>query len=1187
MLIKGIDFPEELLRAQMAGELVIFAGAGVSNPAPSSLPLFGELATRIGASTGIDREASEPEDRYLGRLKKNGVHVHESAARILVNEQTKPHVLHNLLMQIFPSGDKARVVTTNFDTHFSTTIRECFGENGEIYYAPAVPLGDDFSGLVYLHGCAGKDPRRCILTDEGFGRAYLTQAWASRFLASMFSKYTVLFVGYSHNDTVMNYLARGLPPVGQKRRFAFTTDDKESLAKWEFLGIQPLTYKKHLGENQHEAITESMAEWVAELRRGLLEKAQRIRAIAEAQPPLEGEDSDYIKFSLSELETARVFLKHARLPEWISWLERHKILQPLFDPRTELNEFQRALGFWLIDEFMVAHTQDLMAAIQRNNNRLHPWLCWCIWRRLSIRDRDTSVDTVFSRWVALLTSQPHDVLSNGDWASLLSHCRFADDRIASVILFDLITKPRVVLKERWGLLDELEEQKQKVDCDITLLRDQEHWVSEAWERLLKPNLAAYACDLEPVVTANLAAAHGLMEIFGRARRDYDSFYFHRQSIEAHPQDHFPKVIDVLIDAARDIAGFMLRERPQQGSQLIEKWFGSGAPILRRLAVHGFSKRTDVTADDKLQWLLDNDLLYKFKTDVFLFLRLTYAGASDRVKRDLLDRAMQGPVGELLDGLEDRTRQYETFNLIVWLKRSAPTCVLTDQKLQTLKAENPDYAEREEPELDFTSGAVETIDPTEGFNIDDVASQTPQAFLDTLLAWTPRHPMDRSRADHCSVVAAVVAKKPEWGIHWIQTLVTRGLVDADLWECVCQGWRNATLYPEQWQSVLSLVETVQAPAGFFTAFAEVLEHGSRREQNSLPAEKMEDAQRVAERIWKIALSSDPPDEEDHEDWLAVAINRPGGKLAEFWLQRVSAARKLAGDSWRGLPAGIANGISGMLMGTQGAAAHARVVIASQFHYFFSLDPSFAQARLLPLFNWQNDARRAMQCWHGYLFWGRWLPGFTEQLLPYFNEAINRIAQMPEDVRERVATHIGGIALFRMENPISNGWLTTVLQKLQDQEREKLAWVIDRLLQDTETDAAEKIWERWFKQYWEARLLGTPKPLLPKEANELVFCSLCFGKYFPDAVRLAVSMSGLVRLEHADLIYRIDQKKLTQAFPQSTADLVLFFLRSKPQYFYYSEYVKNVWRELDSSGVNSQTLQDIRNAMFSLGYDPGQV
>lgn len=56
-----------------------------------------------------------------------------------------------------------------------------------------------------------------------------------------------------------------------------------------------MIYERSQEENGHNAITVSVGEWVSELNRGLLEKAQRIRSVVETQPPLEGEDADYRK----------------------------------------------------------------------------------------------------------------------------------------------------------------------------------------------------------------------------------------------------------------------------------------------------------------------------------------------------------------------------------------------------------------------------------------------------------------------------------------------------------------------------------------------------------------------------------------------------------------------------------------------------------------------------------------------------------------------------------------------------------------------------------------------------------------------------------------------------------------------------------------------------------------------------
>jgi hypothetical protein len=63
-----------------------------------------------------------------------------------------------------------------------------------------------------------------VLTDADFGRAYLTEGWARRFLLDMFRTHTILFVGYSHDDVVMHYLSRALPIADSADRFALVAD---------------------------------------------------------------------------------------------------------------------------------------------------------------------------------------------------------------------------------------------------------------------------------------------------------------------------------------------------------------------------------------------------------------------------------------------------------------------------------------------------------------------------------------------------------------------------------------------------------------------------------------------------------------------------------------------------------------------------------------------------------------------------------------------------------------------------------------------------------------------------------------------------------------------------------------------------------------------------------------------------
>ncbi len=125
---------------------------------------------------------------------------------------------------MFPA-ESIRLITTNFDTHFSSAAEELFGKV-RTCYAPALPTGRDFSGMCYLHGCVNRNPTDLVLTDRDFGRAYVVDGWATKFLQEIFRQFTVLFVGYSHTDPIVYHMARGLPP-GMSSRYCLIPEEKE------------------------------------------------------------------------------------------------------------------------------------------------------------------------------------------------------------------------------------------------------------------------------------------------------------------------------------------------------------------------------------------------------------------------------------------------------------------------------------------------------------------------------------------------------------------------------------------------------------------------------------------------------------------------------------------------------------------------------------------------------------------------------------------------------------------------------------------------------------------------------------------------------------------------------------------------------------------------------------------------
>jgi hypothetical protein len=335
-----VDLPSELVESRVERNLVVFAGAGVSVPQPSELPDFKKLAIELAQGTRMP-EKDEPLDRFLGSLDDQ-LRIHERARDRLLRPDSRPNPLHFSLLKLFGNGSAVRLVTTNFDNHFSTAAKEIWvSDCTEIFAAPALPAGGDFLGIVHLHGSVMKDPRHMVLTDADFGRAYLTEGWARRFLQEMFLKYVVLFVGYSHNDPVMHYLARGLPSSAEGKRFALTPEGNDKF--WKYLGIVPLPYPIRGDGDTHREAGYSLDRWATLTAERPLDKRERIRRIVAHSPPGVGEDHDYLVEALSDVSTARFFTESATV-EWFEWVQGRDRFIRLFSRRRRMERYGSAIS---------------------------------------------------------------------------------------------------------------------------------------------------------------------------------------------------------------------------------------------------------------------------------------------------------------------------------------------------------------------------------------------------------------------------------------------------------------------------------------------------------------------------------------------------------------------------------------------------------------------------------------------------------------------------------------------------------------------------------------------------------------------------------------------------------------------------------------------------------------------------
>ena len=307
MFIDEINFPNEVIETIRNNNLVVFAGAGASVDAPTSLPNFVDLTKKIAEGTGEILEDNDNCEVFLGYLKSKDIDVNRQAAELLSNKRLKYNQMHEAIINLFVDSSSIRIVTTNYDQMFEKVL-ESRNLHIPVYNAPALPLGNDVEGIVHVHGNIN-NPKYMVLTDEDFGKAYLTEGYAARFLIKLFQSYTILFIGYSYKDTILRYLTRAMNRTSEKTRFIIT--DEERL-DWETLGLTPI-YFPH---QNYSKMREGLIKLGQRAKRGLLDWSDMIKEF-QIEPPRDIALDTEIDYCLNSMERTRVLANNIHGREWL------------------------------------------------------------------------------------------------------------------------------------------------------------------------------------------------------------------------------------------------------------------------------------------------------------------------------------------------------------------------------------------------------------------------------------------------------------------------------------------------------------------------------------------------------------------------------------------------------------------------------------------------------------------------------------------------------------------------------------------------------------------------------------------------------------------------------------------------------------------------------------------------------
>ena len=342
----GPHLPVRLLQAHEDGHVVFFCGAGISSPV---FPDFACLVKRLYNDLKEELTSSQKKeikkeidvgrhDIAVGRLEAsyNGAHtvVRQTLASFLeVPTKSSQSTDHESLLELSKNRNDGctRLVTTNFDRLFEKTITKkrlrvkrfpgsviinfdwllkkpvtCEPLKVDCFDAPLLPVPNkQWDGLVYLHGLLPENPTQSkldhlVVSSGDFGRAYLTERWAARFVSELFRKYIVCFVGYSLNDPVLRYMTDAIAADRQRGEsvrdiFAFQdySKDKEEGQTGEWKG-KKVTLIPYLEDNQHAHLREILKDWCETYRDGVQGKCRIVAKCATAPPSGSTEEDGFV-----------------------------------------------------------------------------------------------------------------------------------------------------------------------------------------------------------------------------------------------------------------------------------------------------------------------------------------------------------------------------------------------------------------------------------------------------------------------------------------------------------------------------------------------------------------------------------------------------------------------------------------------------------------------------------------------------------------------------------------------------------------------------------------------------------------------------------------------------------------------------------------------------------------------------
>ena len=1133
----SLEIPRDVEMARVRNELVIFAGAGVSMGEPARLPGFVELAKQIAEPrVPWSKEWEERIDRYLGRASDAGVDVHALARDLLTNERSH-NSLHESLLGVFAEPQNVRLVTTNFDSHFSAAARTVFeGVTIPHYVGPALPPGRMFRGIAQLHGALSRSEDGLVLTDRDFAEAYMSEGWAARFLVPLLEGRTVLFVGYRLGDPLMQYLLRAVRPTAGW----FAVIPEADVARAEDLAVTPITYRN---DGDHTDLVEGMRRWRWYAAAPASDHAHELERLVSGGPPVSPVDSDYVRARIETDDGRQVFVSCAKGDAWFEWLVRERVLNVLLDERSS-REAASEWGKWALRNYCSGNNPPLLRFLRGRSLLLNPQFAseleYFLWACKEWPARD-----VVRQLIALVVSQPSMAVQArhvGPW--LFERLVEEGMDAEAIMILGHLTRLHLEPIERLEIAHEeevvdAEAELQALANRVGMRVDPAYLVrsvhkqgavlaSREWERLVE------------LVERRVSEAYALVEVARGSGNGFDWLSFGRAAVAPSNQDSHPRAEDVLVELGRTtldaapnasvVQEFAYRHDRGQGG------------LLQRLALYAHSLRPREGADDvllravALRW--DREVL--LRPELYRVLQAHAANACEESLRALV-AALREP--ELPSDESRRHGERVRFDLSCHLARVAPASVVV---AQFAKEEAESHPEWQEHDVEGLFSRVEVRWGGDGPSPIDAAAfmgMTAEDALRTMEATLSEAGTRDLGPALMGAAQEAMRTDAAWGVRLILFAVEgRTPFGLSVAESLLWGTRSCVISDSDRLSLLALLERVKVSEGLARAMGSVLAGWCEDIEPTASEELLAAYERAGDVLFEAAAGLTPGLQ--GFGWTEGALNHPAGCAALTWWRVANARDRVEGQMALSVDEAEKARWLRVLSDTTAAGDYARPILGMAIERLGMADFPWTAEQVLPAFSVTGGERQAAQLWDGRLMQRRWSPAAWEWLRPHFGGLLGRSGDLLPHRAKELGDLVAFVACDAEHGRLTVADLQTFVLYASEEARVEFARQLPRHSARCDAEVRERVWRELLQPYWRQRRLGQPVAFTADELREMLAWVSESG--IPPLEALdELNLSPNLSLAHADaVIFGWTQEgEWLKANPTAAVGLIAFLAKRK--------------------------------------------